>query len=393
MKFEFTMPEALTRWKFMAMAHGKQTELGTVMKEIVTQKELMVTPNPPRFLRQGDQLYFTAKVDNLSDQEQKGEAVLELINANTDKDVTKDFAQKEKSFKFTIPAKKSAAFAWPLKVPDVTYALIYKVKAIGDKFSDGEEGLIPILSRRIFIRESIPLWISGKGNKTFNFDKLLQSDKSTTLKSDKLVLQMTSNPAWYAVQAIPYLHKTFPECTDYVFERLYANSLGEKIVDSNPKIEKIFKQWRGTAALKSNLQKSQDLKGVSLEETPWVNEAESEEKAKNDVGKFFEKNNLHQEISETYTELESRLLGGGGWPWFSGGPIDYYTTLYLVTGFGKLRHLGVDVKMDLAYKSLANLDDWIKDIYDHITEKELNHYTHLIAYYLYGRSFFLKERP
>ncbi|HAZ11978.1 MAG: hypothetical protein A2X86_06995 [Bdellovibrionales bacterium GWA2_49_15] len=392
-KLEFTMPEALTRWKFMAMAHGKQTEFGTVMKEIVTQKELMVTPNPPRFLRQGDQLYFTVKVDNLSDQEQKGETILELSSANNDKEVTKDFVQGEKSFKFTIPAKKSMAFAWPLKVPDVTYSLIYKVKAVGQKFSDGEEGLLPILSRRIFIRESMPLWISGKGHKTFNFDKLLQSEKSTTLKSEKLVLQMTSNPAWYAVQAIPYLYQSFPECTDYVFERLFANSLGEKIVDSNPKIEKIFKQWRGTEALKSNLQKAQDLKGVSLEETPWVAEAESEEKAKNDVGKFFEKNNLHQDLGEAYGELESRLLGGGGWPWFSGGPIDYYTTLYLVTGFGKLRHLGVDVKMDLAHKSLANLDSWIKDIYDHITHKELNNFSHLIAYYLYGRSFFLKERP
>ncbi|MBI2522210.1 MAG: hypothetical protein HYV97_17455 [Bdellovibrio sp.] len=392
-KFEFTMPEALTRWKFMAMAHGKNTELGTVVKEIVTQKELMVTPNPPRFLRQGDQIYFSAKVDNLSDQEQKGEAVLELSSAHNDKDVSKDFIKGDMVFKFTIPAKKSSAFAWFIKVPDVTYSLIYKVKAIGDKFSDGEEGLVPILSRRIFIRESMPLWISGKGSKTFNFEKLLKSENSTTLKSEKLVLQMTSNPAWYAVQAIPYLHKNFPECTDYVFERLYANSLGGKIVDSNPKIGKIFNQWRGTDALKSNLQKSQDLKGVSLEETPWVNDAESEEKAKNDVGKFFEKNNLHQEIAEAYTELESRLLGGGGWPWFAGGPIDYYTTLYLVTGFGKLRHLGVEVKMDLAHKSLANLDDWIKDIYDHITHKELNNYTHLIAYYLYGRSFFLKERP
>lgn len=391
--FEFSMPEALTRWKFRSMAHGKKIESGYFDSEVVTQQELMVTPNPPRFLRQGDKLYFSAKVDNLSDVNQSGEVRLELTNALNDSIVVKEFISADNKFKFSIPAKKSASFSWELKVPDVTYPIIYKIKAIGEKFTDGEEGMIPVLSRKIFVQESIPLWISGIGEKTFKFDKLLKSEKSTTLKSDKLVLQMVSNPAWYAVQAIPYLQKDFPECTDYVFERLYANSLGEKIIDLNPGIEKVFNLWKGTDALKSNLQKNTDLKKLPLEETPWLANAESEEKAKNDIGKFFEKNNLHTELSAAYKELEARMISNGGWPWIPGGPIDYSTTLYITTGFGKLQKLGVKVKMDLAHKSIAVLDQWIKESYDKIVHKEKNHYSHMIAYYLYGRSFFLTEVP
>ncbi len=204
---------------------------------------------------------------------------------------------------------------------------------------------------------------------------------------------MTSNPAWYAVLALPYLQQSSYECSDYIFEKLYSNLLGEKIITSDPKIETIFNSWRGTSALKSNLQKAQELKGVDLQETPWVREAETEEKSRNDIGKFFEKNNFRQEIDKAYAELEAQMLSKGGWPWFSGGEIDRYTTLYLVTGFGKLRHLGVAVKMDLAYKSLKIIDDWIKDIYGNISKRDENNYNHLISYYLYGRSFYLKDYP
>ncbi|HLE10336.1 MAG: hypothetical protein A2504_04435 [Bdellovibrionales bacterium RIFOXYD12_FULL_39_22] len=394
-KIEFTMPEALTRWKFMALAHGKKNELGTAMAEVVTQKELMVTPHSPRFLRQGDHLYFTAKVDNLSEEEQRGEIVLELQDASSELEITKKLISNYANLKFTIPAKKSETFSWPLLVPDITTPIIYKVMAIGDKFSDGEEGIMPVLSRTVFVQESIPLWISDKGEKTFTFDKLINSEKSSSLKHEKLVVQMTSNPAWFAVQAIPYLHKGEFECSDYIFERFYANSLGKKIVTSNPKVEKVFKQWRGTAALKSNLQKAENLKRVSLSETPWVQEANSEEKAKNDLGLFFEQNNLQNELAEAYSELEKRALPSGGWPWFPGGTLDHYTTLYLITGFAKLRHLGVDVKMNLANSAVVIIDDWIKSIYDNIPLKyrDANHYTQLIAYYLYGRSFYLAEMP
>jgi 5-hydroxyisourate hydrolase-like protein (transthyretin family) len=390
--FEFTMPEALTKWKFMAFAHGKNNESGMISETIVTEQELMVTPNAPRFVRQGDKIFISAKVDNTSNLNQKGQVELELINAMNDRDVSLDFAVHKKQIPMSINAKKSETFSWEVKIPDVTYPLIYRIKAKGNSFSDGEEGLIPILARKIFVQESIPLWITGAGTKNFTFDKLIKSESSKTLSSEKLVLQMVSNPVWYAVQAIPYLEKEYPECTDYVFERLFANSLGAKIIENNPGIEKIFKSWQGSDALKSNLQKNTDLKKLSLEETPWVKDAENEEKSKQNISKFFEKNNLSQNLNDAYLELERRMAGRG-WPWIPGGEPDHLTTLYITTGFGKLRSLKVDVKMDLAIKSIEYLDEWIKNTYDNISAKELNHYDHIIAYYLYGRSYFLKDVP
>jgi hypothetical protein len=394
-KIEFTMPEALTRWKFLGMAHGKKLESGNITQEIVTQQELMVTPNPPRFLRQGDKLSFSAKIDNLSGEELQGNIVLELANALDDTDVSKDFISSERTLKFSIGQKKSAAFTWDIIVPDVTFPLIYRVKASTSKFSDGEEGLLPVLSRTILVKESMPLWISGPGESLFKFEKLLNSKNSKTIKNEKLVLQVVSNPSWYAVQALPWLSESRCECTDQIFNRLYANSLGELIVDSNPKIEKIFSEWKGTDALKSNLQKGQDLKDVLLEETPWVRDAASEEKAKNNVGKFFEKVTLKNNLSSTWWELEERMLPSGGWPWFPGGKRDNFITLYIVTGFGKLRQLGVKMNVDLATKSVEGIDRWIKELYDSITpaDRDKDHYSSLVAYYLYGRSFFLKDVP
>jgi hypothetical protein len=390
--FEFEMPEALTKWKFYGLAHGKNNQFGSISESVVTEKELMVTPNVPRFLRQGDTLFLAAKIDNVTIDNQEGEVSLELINALNDKDVLVDFGVNNKTQKIKLSQKSSETIFWEIKIPEVTYPIIYRIKAKTNKFSDGEEGIIPILSKKLFVQESMPIWISGVGEKKFKLDKLINSEKSNTLKNEKLVIQAVSNPAWYAVQAIPYLEKYYPECTDYVFERLYANLLGEKIISNNPEIEKVFALWKGTDALKSNLQKNSDLKMLSLEETPWVNDAESEEKAKFDVSKFFDKNSLKSHKEEAYGELENRLQKNG-WPWIAGGSIDYGTTLYIVTGFGKLRSLGVDVKMDLALKSVEALDDWIKDIYDHISDKNTNNYSHMIAYYLYGRSYFLKDIP
>lgn len=394
---EFKIPEALTRWRFLGFAHTKELQSGSLEGETVTQKELMVQPNPPRFLREGDGLEFTVKVTNMADKEAAGAVELRFFDPKNDKSIDALLANKIQKQAFTIPAKQSRSFSWPVAVPDGLEMVGYKAVAAAAEFSDGEEGMFPVLSRTILVRESIPLWISDKGEKKFTFQKLVKAGESTTLKHLGLTVQMASNPAWYAVQALRYLMEFPYECSEQVFNRLYANSLAQKISGSSPKIRKVFDLWKGTDALKSNLEKNEDLKSVLLQESPWVLEAKSETQAKRNIGLLFDENTMSLELKNAYSKLAQMQLGDGSWPWFPGGPGNSYITLYIVTGFGRLKHLGVtSVSQDLAFKALEHLDDWIDAAYQEILRmktKDQNHLSPTIALYLYGRSFYLKERP
>ncbi len=274
--------------------------------------------------------------------------------------------------------------------------MAYKAVGSTGRVSDGEEGLLPILTRRILVTESLPLPIRGPETKKFDFTRLSQSGGSKTIDSQTLTVQMVSNPSWYAVMALPYLMEFPYECTEQTFNRLYANSLARHIAASDPKIRRIFDQWKATPALESPLEKNQDLKSVVLEETPWVRQAQSESQARKNVGILFDDNRLNDETARLLKKLSEQQLGDGAWPWFPGGPPNDYITLYITTGFGRLRHLGVAIDLAPAVKSLDRLDGWIDQLYREILrtgKKEQNHLTATIALCLYGRSFFLNDKP
>lgn len=394
-RMTFTMPEALTQWRFMGFAHDVQCRAGFFDGKTVTAKDLMVQPNPPRFLREGDEVEFTVKVSNQTDASQTGKVRLTFNNGLTDKSADAALGHTATEQSFSIEAKQSRSFSWRIKVPDGLSVLTYKAVGGTDKVSDGEEGFLPVLSRRIFVTESLPLPIRGPAEKTFQFKKLLESGKSETLKHQSLTVQMVSNPSWYAVMALPYLMEYPYECSEQIFNRLYANALARHIAKSDPKIHRVFEQWRGTPALDSPLEKNQELKSVLLEETPWVRQAADESQARKNVGLLFEDNRLNYEFERALQKLRDLQLDNGSWPWFPGGLPNDYITLYITTGFGRLRHLGVETDMAPAVRSLHGLDAWMDEHYRNILrlphpEKYVPSATD--ALYLYGRSFFLKDQ-
>jgi uncharacterized protein YfaS (alpha-2-macroglobulin family) len=406
-RMTFTMPEALTKWRFMGFAHDRALRSGYLEDHAVTAKDLMVQPNPPRFLREGDTVEFTVKVSNQSDQEQSGSVRLSLSDAQTGKAVEKLLGVHAASARkpadmpvteqpFSIPAKQSRTLAWRLTVPDGCGFLTYKAVGATAKVSDGEEGAIPVLSRRILVTESLPLPIRGPATRKFEFDRLLKSGSSKTLQHQSLTVQMVSQPAWYAVLALPYLMEYPYECSEQVFNRLYANALARTIANSDPKIRRIFDQWKNTPALDSPLEKNQELKSVALEETPWLRQAQAESQARRNVGVLFDENRLNYETARTLQKLVEMQLEDGAWPWFPGGRANDYITLYITTGFGRLRHLGVDIDAGPALRSLQRLDAWMTEKHARIQknpqpEKYVPDPTD--ALYLYGRSFFLKDQP
>ncbi|KAF1079789.1 MAG: hypothetical protein GQF41_3906 [Candidatus Rifleibacterium amylolyticum] len=399
---EFTMPEALTTWKFMGFAHGTALQSGQLIGETVTQKDLMVQPNPPRFMREGDKLVFTAKVTNLSDKEQKGQIRLKLQDTITDADRNAEFKLNKPTLEFNVPAGESRSFGWEINVPDTPGVVKYTVVGATSNLSDGEEGMLPILSRHIFVTESLPLPIKGPETKKFTFKKLVESKKSDSLKHQGLTVEVTSNPAWYAVQALPYLIEFPHECSEQIFNRIYANSLASFIANSDPKIKRVFDTWKAEAAqggkaLFSNLEKNEHLKSVTLLETPWVLDAKNETEQKHKIGILFDRARIDAELSRGNKTLAQMQMSDGGFPWFPGGRVNSFITLYIMTGFGRMRHLGVDVDVAVALKSLNHLDAWINQIYRELQrypgwEKRV-HISPITALYLYGRSFFLKERP
>ena len=403
---DFTMNEALTRWKFLGFAHTKDLATGMLSKEVVTQKELMVLPNPPRFMREGDEITFTAKVNNLTDTVMNGSAELLLFDALTMEPVNELFAHQETSLPFTAEAQQSAALAWTLKVPvGKVPALTHRVIAKSGDFSDGEESSLPIVSNRMMVTESIPLSVRGKATKTVTFESLAKANESSSLKHHNLSLEFSSNPAWYAVQALPYLMEFPYECTEQIFNRLYANSLAASVVDQHPNIQDMFDQWRDTDALLSNLQKNEALKTALLEETPWVLEAESEEQQKKNIGLLFDMNRMSKEKEDIVAQLEERQSGTGGFPWFPGGRDSWYITQYLVEGFGHLERLGIgatqsdDGATQMITKAVQFIDGEMKEHYRELersvkkgfTKWEDNHLSALIVHYLYARSFYFDQ--
>ncbi|MFN0274883.1 MAG: alpha-2-macroglobulin family protein, partial [Chitinophagales bacterium] len=301
--FSFTMPEALTKWSFMGIAHTKDLQSGMLNYPIITQKELMVVPNVPRFLREGDEIFLTAKVSSLTDSLLNGMASLEIFDAVTMLPLDAQFANLNKMIPISIPAKQSIPLSWKIKVPEGIQAIVYRVKAKAGSYADGEENALPVLSNRMLVTESLPLPIRWGQTKTFAFDKLINNN-SSSLQHQNLTLEFTSNPAWYAIQSLPYMMEYPYECAEQVFNRYYSNSIAGHVANSSPKIKSVFDSWKNSSdALVSNLEKNQELKSLLLEETPWVLQAKDETERKKRIALLFDLNKMSNEKTTALNKL------------------------------------------------------------------------------------------
>ncbi|CAN5444995.1 alpha-2-macroglobulin family protein [soil metagenome] len=400
---KFTVPEALTRWKIQGFAHTQALDYGLISNEAVTQKELMVFPNAPRFMREGDTIVFSTKVSNLSENALTGTAKLQLFDAVTMQPIDAQFKLTTASQPVSMGKGQSAVAKWTLIVPEGISAVLYRVSAQAGSFTDGEENALPILPNRMLVTETLPINLSGNQTKNLTFEKLVSSGKSKTLRHHGLTLELTANPAWYAIQALPYLMEYPYECSEQVFNRYYANSIAAHIANSKPQIRAVFEQWKTADNLVSNLEKNQELKNIILEETPWVLQAQNETERKKRVGLLFELNNLVRQQENSLRKLVDAQQNSGAWPWFKGGPDSRHITQYIVTGIGRLVKMGtVDLtKNSDLNKALLNgmryLDAEIKKDYDNLVKYKspldsMNVSSTQLSY-LYGRSFFAYPVP
>ncbi|MFQ5335272.1 MAG: alpha-2-macroglobulin, partial [Flavobacteriales bacterium] len=314
------------------------------------------------------------------------------------------FKSKISNRDFSAKPGQSTLLQWDIEIPEGIGAVVYRVVARAGKFSDGEETAVPVLSNRMLVTETMPMPIRGEQTKAFTFEKLLNSGNSGTLKNHKLTLEFTSNPAWYAIQALPFIMEYPYECSEQTFSRFYANSIASHIANSHPRIKRVFDAWKSQnpAALLSNLEKNRELKSLILEETPWVLDAQDESERKKRVGLLFDLNRMGNELGTALRKLEKSQASNGGWPWFLGMPESRYITQHIVAGFGHLDKLGVkDVRENrrtwqMIAKAVPYLDNRLRDDYRwlirHKLDMKKNHLSYTQIQYLYARSFFTDIR-
>jgi len=416
--FSFTMPESLTRWKWLMLAHTRDLSFGYSEKTVVTQKKLMVQPNAPRFLREGDRMELSAKIVNLTDSELTGQVELQLMDPTTGQTADGLYTNQQPNQYFTVAAGLSTVVSFPLDIPyqynrPLTYRIVARAglphPGAGDsaagagkyEVSDGEEATLPVVSNRMLVTETLPLNMPGNGSRSYTFDKLLQSGSSETLSQHALTVEFTTNPAWYAVQALPYLMEYPYDCAEQTFNRFYANALASKIAGSSPRIRVIFDRWKtaDTAALLSNLEKNPELKSVLLQETPWVLQGKSESRQKRNVALLFDMTRMSRELEAALQKLQDLQSPNGGFVWFKGGPDDRYMTQYILTGIGRLQKLkalppALTTRInDLVKAALPYLDQAIKKDYEELKKQPKSGdrpgwISELAVQYLYMRSSF-----
>ena len=395
----FTMPEALTTWKFMGLAHDKNLQSKIFTKELKTQMDLMVTPHFPRFFRENDKVIVSAKVDNLTDRDLKGKVVLKLKDALTGQEIHGQLVEGNEHHT-EFPASSSTSVEWDIVLGDKYQAITYEVYAIAEEHTDGVSSSIPVLTNRMMVTESMPIWLKGAGEQEFTFNHL-KDYSSTTLEHYQYTLEYASNPAWYAVQALPYLMEFPYECAEQLFSRYYANTLALHITGSNPRIEEIFDQWRtlDSEALLSNLEKNQELKSVLIEETPWLRDAVDESERKKRIALLFDLNRMASERQNVLFKLKEIQTPNGGFSWFPGMRDNRYITQHILTGLAHLQQLDVagimedDIIREIIDKAIPYLDARIAEDFRDIKKydkdwKKNDHLGSIQIQYLYVRAHF-----
>lgn len=416
--FSFITPESLTRWKLMMLGHTKSLTHVYKTMELKTQKEFMTTVHAPRFLRAADEVTFSVKINNLTSSTRKGTAALLLTDAVTGQPVDADFDNQKRNQPFTVGGRSASELVWRLKIPKHVQAVQYKVVARSGEFSDGEQNVLPVLSHQMLVTETLPLAVRSGEPKTFVLDKLKNSNPRT-MKQHRLVLQVNANPAWYAVQALPYLMEFPYECAEQTFSRYYSNLLAMHIVNNNSRIKTLFSRWSDAKTLTSSLENNPELKSILLEETPWLRDARDESEQKKRIALLFDLKSMNDQLMASMVKLNAIQLSDGGFPWFSGGPeASRYITQHIVTGLGHLRSLHVEDSItdasDLIDDAIRFLDREIQNDYtallneanrlalnvkpsdaevrirSHLDTKNINN---LQVQYLYARSFFATKIP
>lgn len=341
----FVLPESLTRWTFMGLAHTRNVDYGKIEATATASKEFMLQPNMPRFVRVGDKANIAASLMNLSDKGVKGTVRMELFNPETEKVF---YSQKQK---FDVKGGETGHVNFTFEVSDKYAVMACRMVADGDTFSDGEQRYIPVLTDKQWVTETVPLNVNGEGAYTFSLENLFNKH-SKTASEQRLTVEFTAHPAWYAVQALPVVAHPQNEDALSWATAYYAHSLAAFIVKENPRIKQVFDSWKAQGGTKetfmSNLQKNQELKNILLAETPWLTEATNEAEQKQRIATLFDLNTMNSQLAVSVEKLGELQNADGAWSWYKGMQGSRYVTtqvMEMLVRLNALTHQDADSRM------------------------------------------------
>ncbi|RXM48125.1 MG2 domain-containing protein [Flavobacterium sp. YO12] len=401
--FNFTSPEALTAWKLRLLAHNKEAVSAYLEKNVITQKELMILPNFPRFFRENDTIVISAKISNVTAEAKTGIASLQFFDAVTMTPIDVKMSNAKNIKNFTAGAFGNTTVTWKISIPKNLQGIQYKIVAKSGHFSDGEENIIPVLTNNMLVTESIPIWVRENSTKQYTFENL-KNNTSSTLKNHQLTLEYTSNPTWIAIQSLPYLMEYEHECSEQTFARFYANALASEIISNNPKVAAVFENWKKNGAPISKLEENEELKSILLAETPWLNDAQTEDQKKKNLALLFDLEKMKTSQEAVFEKLKQKQKASGGFSWFDGSEESEYITRHILAGLGHLSKLtkttdSNNKKDQIAKTGIPFLDTkFIEDYKNRTKDLKLSEkiiwgspYSNL--HYLYTRSFYLEKHP
>ena len=250
----FTLPESVTTWKFMGLAHDKEMKNGLLVDEAVAQKTVMVQPNMPRFLREGDKSTIVVKLFNTSDKKVSGNARMQILDPETNKVVW------QKTQNYSIDAEGSATISFDVQgLKEGVY--INKVVAAGNGYSDGEQHYLPVLSNRELVVNTLPITLHQKGEQNFDLSKLFLNKEGKQAKGTedaKVTIEYTNNPSWLMVKALPAISNPDEEDAISLMSAIYANTITTHI-QKNLSLEKLSQE---TIRLQNQVEKLKKLQNA-----------------------------------------------------------------------------------------------------------------------------------
>ena len=319
---KFTLPESLTTWRLIGLAHTRDMYYGSIQGEAVAQKDVMIQPNVPRFLREGDQGNIAARISNMGEKHLSGKASLRLLNPETNAVIY------EQSLPVSVKAGETESVVFAFNPTSSTPALlICQTTVSGKGFSDGEQHYLPILPSQERVTVTMPVTQHKAGTTQIDLTALVPADA----KGTKLTFEYTNQPAWLMIQALPTVGNPIDDNAISQAASFYANSLGRYILQQNPKAKTAFALWKNETgeetSLSSALTKNQELKDLLLNETPWVLDADLETEQKQRLGDFFDENLLNSRLNDAVEKLNKLQRADGSWSWWQDMPGSFYMTV------------------------------------------------------------------
>ena len=357
----FTVPESMTKWNFKLLAHTKDMNIGLLDTTTVVAKDFMVQPNMPRYLRKGDKAVVSATVRNVTANVLSGTAYLVLQDAATEAVIEK------LSEKFSVSGNAQAVVRFKFNAPEDCPLLICKVMADAGTFADGEQHYLPVLTDETENIQALPFTITGKGSHTIDL-ALLLSGNSRNARNNRLTIEYTANPLWYAVQALPDIAEPKEKDAVSIASAFYATTLEQTIARLSPALAKAAEQWATEQSedtlVENALLRNEGLKNIVFNEMPWVAEGNSEGSRRRKLARAFDYGASSARARNLLERLTLLQQNDGGWSWFPGMQSNYYITGRVLDMLVRLEEItGDKAAANVVAKGISYLD---KDVAERI---------------------------